>query len=66
MITGMGYIFSSEKIVILLFVSTILYKISFSFSDHVIFTNKSNLNYFKKHKIIKNHAFTDLVRSKII
>ena len=37
MITGMGYIFSSGN-KLLLFVSTLLYKISFNYSDHIIFT----------------------------
>ena len=64
MITGMGYIFSSGN-KLLLFVSTLLYKISFNYSDHIIFTNKSNLNYFKKHNIIKNHAFTMIPASGV-
>ncbi len=57
MITGMGYILSSGN-KILLYVSTFLYKISFNFSDHVIFTNKSNLKYFKKKSIITDHKYT--------
>ena len=64
MITGMGYILSSGN-KSLLFFSTILYKISFKFSNHIIFTNKSNLNYFKKYKIIKNQSISIIPASGV-
>ncbi len=64
MITGMGYILSSGNKA-LLFISTLFYRISFRFSDHVIFTNKSNLNYFKKYKIIKNQPLSIIPASGV-
>ena len=65
MITGIYKDIFSSGNKLLLFVSTLLYKISFNYSDHIIFTNKSNLNYFKKHNIIKNHVFTMIPASGV-
>jgi glycosyltransferase involved in cell wall biosynthesis len=50
MITGMGYVLSSGS-KILLYFSSFLYKISLFFCDHLIFTNKSNLNFFIQNKL---------------
>lgn len=52
MITGMGYVLSSGS-KILLYFSSFLYKISLFFCDHLIFTNKSNLNFFIQNKLYK-------------
>ena len=57
MITGMGYVLSSNN-KFLLILSSILYKISLFFCDHIIFTNKSNKNFFIKNKIYTKDSYS--------
>ena len=64
MITGMGYVLSSGNN-FLLKLSTLLYKISTNFCDHIIFTNKANLFFFKKNKILKSKKYTLVYASGI-
>ena len=64
MITGMGYVLSSGNI-FLLKLSTLLYKISINLCDHIIFTNKANLFFFKKNRILKKTKYTLVYASGI-
>ena len=64
MITGMGYVLSSGNS-LLLKLSIFLYRTTLIFCDHVIFTNKDNLNFFKRKKILKNTKYTMVPASGI-
>ena len=64
MITGMGYVFSSGN-KFLLFLSSVLYKISLIFCDHLIFTNKANKNFFIKNNIYTKNSYSLIPASGI-
>ena len=64
MITGMGYVLSSGN-KFLLYFSSILYKISLNFCDHLIFTNKFNREFFIKNNIYSKNSYSLIPASGI-